>query len=430
MQELAGRVRMGLEHIPVPEVAAEVGIGDEQLVVREVGMVHGPVVHIGREDRSRDGGDQPILVIKAGRRDFLAGEGRLRGALQLPGPAGKQLAGAFADGGRLRHRPGAALTVHFPLAQLERLSVFGAGQAQADISALRPGELDFGLRPFEGGDILPRFPVPGSLDRCLHGAVDPGKAHLIKGRRLAEVDGDPFFLRAGTLPGADETGVREHIHKRIVFEEEHFIDLEAVRSVREMQPVRAISARNGDGELARMDEHLVLRRPDTGGTHRLPGAVFRLSLDGQDRLLVPVPAGGDQDPVRHGLKTVEDQLQIHLGTGAVDAGVVLVGQETAFQPGQPFSATENFHPGSGTVSNQSVRQELRRLVIVRAGGMPGSAQQRDVPVSVPLLERGREVLGGIAGIDADAQRLGPFVPSAGRRKQQRQENKCLFHLSY
>ena len=197
-----------------------------------------------------------------------------------------------------------------------------------------------------------------------------------------------------------------------------------------MQLVRTESAVDGHGELARMDEHLVLRRPDTGGAHRLPGAVFRLSFHRQDRLLAPVSARGDQDPVGHGHEAVEDQFELNLGAGAVDAGMVLVGQETAFEAGHRLSAAEDLHPGGRPVSDQSIRQELRRLVIVGAGGMPGGAQQRDVPVSVALPEGRGEILGRIAGIDADAQRPGSFVPSAGRRQQQRQENKCLFHLSY
>ena len=64
---------------------------------------------------------------------------------------------------------------------------------------------------------------------------------------------------------------------------------------------------------------------------------------------------------------MEDQFEVHFGAGAVDAGVVLVGQETAFEAGHQLSAAEDLHPGGGAVGIQAVREELRRLVIVRAG---------------------------------------------------------------
>ena len=69
-----------------------------------------------------------------------------------------------------------------------------------------------------------------------------------------------------------------------------------------------------------------------------------------------VKIGYAQNPVGHGFKTVEDQLQIHLGTGAVDAGVVLVGQEAAFETGYEFSAAEDLHPRGGSVGIQAVRE--------------------------------------------------------------------------
>ena len=430
MEKLPGRVRMSLEHIPVPEIAAEIRIGDEQLVVREVGMLHGTIVHIRRKDRSRNGGDQPASVIKSSRRNFLTGGGHLRRTLQFPGSAGKQLAGAFAGGSRFRDRLRAALAIHFPLAQFKRLSIPGAGQAQADIAAFGTGELDFRFRPLKSGDILPGLSVLGSLDRRPLGPVDPGKAHLVESGRLAQVDGNPFFLRAGTLPGTDETGVREYVHERIVLEEKHFVHGKAVGGSFEMELVCAEFAGNRDGELPRVDEHRVLRRLGTGGTQRLPGTVFRLPFHGQDRFLQLVPARGDEDPVGLRFKAVENEFQVHRRAGAIDAGMVLVGQESALETGDQRSAPEYFHPGGRSVGLQSVRQELRRLVVVRTGGMPGGAQQRDIPVSVPFPEGRGEILVRIARIDADAQRPGSFVSSAGSRQEQRQENERLFHAYF
>ena len=344
------------------------------MVVREIRVLHGAVVNIRRQDHARDGGNQPARVIEAGRRNLFSGESHLRGTLQFPIAAGKQLAGAFAGGSRVRDRLRTALAVHLPFAQFERLSILRAGQAQADIAALGAGELDFWLRPFKGGDVLPFFSIDRNLDRRFQRTVDPGKSHLVESGNRSQVDGNPLVLLTSTLPGTDETLASQDIYERIVLVEEHLVHGEIIRGALEMKPERIIRAGNGNRKLPRMDDERIHRPLGAGVSQCLPGAVLPLSFHRQDRVPRRIPVRCNQDPVDFGRESMEKEFQVDHRTGTNDPSVVLVGEVCPIQEGERFSVLECFHPHRGTIRIQSVREQLCRLVVVGGGRMPCRTQ--------------------------------------------------------
>jgi hypothetical protein len=59
--------------VAIPEVSAEKRVGDEVLIVAEVGIGDCAVVEVAGEDGAGDGGDHPLLVREAGRGDLFTG---------------------------------------------------------------------------------------------------------------------------------------------------------------------------------------------------------------------------------------------------------------------------------------------------------------------------------------------------------------------
>ena len=197
-----------------------------------------------------------------------------------------------------------------------------------------------------------------------------------------------------------------------------------------MEPICVESAGTRDGELPRMDDQGVYRRLGGRLAQQLPSAVFRLSFQGQGRRpLRLIPARRDEDPVRRRPELMEHQFEINFRASTEDAGVILVGQESPVRKRKLFSVPEQLHPGGRSFRDQAVGDQLRRLVVIGTGRMPGGAQQRDVPVTaVVLLENRREILVRITRIDADSQGPGAFfVSRTSRQGQQCQEGKTLSH---
>ena len=261
VKELPGRVGVRFEGIAIPPVAPEVGIGDKQLIVGEVGMRDGSGGHIAAEHRAGNGSDHPGGIVKGVGGNFFARGFHQGSALKLPSAARKRLAGTLPGCGRAGLRDDTAAAHDFPFTEFKRFSIRRFIQLRAHVACTRLDRR--GREIFARGDLaglLPAAPVLRHENPARTGRVVPAKRHPVDGGCGAQVYLDPLIRTRSALPDADEGPAGRQVKALPVTVEIHLVRKQRRGAgYRQRQAIAGIGDRpaEGDDPLERMHDQFV-----------------------------------------------------------------------------------------------------------------------------------------------------------------------------